>query len=245
MVFASLLGITISAAILLLGAGLLLKKSRHGAVLAVAIGIGAMALALLIQSIFQEIPFILVFESAKSLSIASSRYVALQKEYPFEIAAFLGIMAGLWQEGMKLFAVKYRKAQDAPWIGFGFAAVDIAVFVFGLLPGLSASGSAAAVGAFLLIGIVLQAPFSMMFHTGTAVFLKDGVARKKAPRNFFVAFLAHSYVDGMLDYVTIATVLLGFSYAAGELIVWIPSTAIALIFLAYLVRHKDLEAGQD
>jgi hypothetical protein len=56
MVLASLLGITISVAVMLLAAGLLLKKSRSGAVLAVMIGIGAMAIALVAQSIFQEIP---------------------------------------------------------------------------------------------------------------------------------------------------------------------------------------------
>jgi hypothetical protein len=179
------------------------------------------------------------------LSAASLKYVALQKEYPLAIAAFLGIMAGLWQEGAKLFAVKYRTVQDASWIGFGFAVVDIAIFVFGLLPGLSTSGTAAATGAFLLIGIVLQAPFSMIFHTSTAVFLKVGIARKKAPRNFLVTFLAHSYIDGMLIYITIATALLGFSYAAGELIVWIPSTIIALIFLAYMMRHIGSGAAQD
>ena len=90
-----------------------------------------------------------------------------------------------------------------------------------------------AISAISLIGIVLQSPFSMMFHTGTAAYLKSG-SEKKPLKNFIVAFLAHSYVDGMLVYVDIITGLFGFSLLYGELLVWIPSMVIATAFLFYL-----------
>jgi len=232
----SILGFAITGITIAIAALALPKKTGNKNIITVLlIGIGAMSLALIIQSIAQQIPYLYILTSLKSVSAANSRYVALEKAYPILIAAFLGIMAGFWQELAKFFSVRYFKHFDAPWIGFGFAVVDIAIFLFGLLPGLSASAKdITAISAVSLIGIILQSPFSMMFHTGTAAYLKSGNEKKKALKNFLVAFLAHSYVDGVLVYADIAVVLLGFSLFYSELLVWIPAMAIAVAFLLYL-----------
>lgn len=231
-----LIGISIAIITIMLAVILLPRRSKFP-ILAIVIGIVAMALALFIQSIFQEIPFLSILLSVNSLSKANAMYVDLEKAHPFLIAAYLGIMAGFWQEGTKLLAVKYNKDLVAHWVGFGFAVVDIAIFLFGLLPSLFVSDVTGAAIGITIIGIILQAPFSMMFHTGTAAFLKDGLKKGKWIRNFLVAAVTHSYVDGMLDLVTIETSLLGFSQSIGEIIVWLPSTLIGVAFFAYLLRY--------
>ena len=238
----SILGFAIAAITIAVAAWALPKKTGNKNIITVLlIGIGAMSLALIVQSIAQQVPYLYLFASLKSINAASSRYVALEKAYPILIAAFLGIMAGFWQELAKFFSVRYFKHFDAPWIGLGFAVVDISIFLFGLLPGLSASAKEiAAISAISFIGIALQSPFSMMFHTGTAAYLKSGSEKKKPLKNFLVAFLAHSYVDGALAYADIAVVLLGFSFFYSELLVWIPAMAIAFAFLLYLRAYtKD------
>jgi hypothetical protein len=235
----SILGFVIACITMIIAAWALPKKTKNKNILTIIfIGIAAMSFALIIESLTQQIPYLYLFVSLKSISAASSKYVAIEKADPLLIAAFLGIMAGFWQELAKFFSVRYFKHFDAPWIGFGFAVVDIAFFLFGLLPGLSASAQEiTAISTVSFIGIILQSPFSMMFHTGTAAYLKSGIEKKKSLRNFLLTFLAHSYVDGALDYADIAVVLLGFSFFYSELIVWIPAMIIAIVFLLYLRNY--------
>lgn len=145
------------------------------------------------------------------------------------MAAFVGLLAGFWQEAAKLFSVRRFGRFEAAWIGLGFALVDIFVFIYGLL-----RGSGSAITAAGLVGTVLQAPFSVMFHTGTAAWLKSGTESGHSFRNFVIAFLVHAYLDGSVAYATIQVALFGLSLVAGDFIVWLPSTAAAVAFLIYL-----------
>ena len=237
-----ILGIIFSIASFVAAFFLLPRKERVAT--ATIIGMAFMLGAIFIQGMLQSIPALyLIFIKGMGVRAGSAAYVALERSYPLLIAAFLGLMAGFWQELAKFFAVKYNSARLAPWVGFGFAAIDILIFLVSLAPGLNISASQeAAIGLASIIPVILQAPFSIAFHTGTAAFLKRGIeqGRAKSVRNFIIAVLAHAYVDGSLDYVTILIALLGLQHLLGDLIVWIPSVAIALVFLVYLTMYiKD------
>lgn len=233
------LGIVFSIISFIAAFFLLPRKERVAT--AIIIGMAFMLGAIFIQGILQSMPVLyLIFIRGLGAKAGSAAYVALERSYPLLIAAFLGLMAGFWQELAKFFAVKYNSERLAPWVGFGFAAIDILIFLVALAPGLNISASQeAAIGLASIVPVILQAPFSMAFHTGTAAFLKRGIGqdKTKAMRNLAIAILAHAYVDGSLDYVTISIALLGLQHLLGDLIVWIPSVAIALVFLAYLSRY--------
>ena len=233
------LGIVFSIISFIAAFFLLPRKERVAT--AIIIGMAFMLGAIFVQSILQSVPVLyLIFIKGLGAGAGSAAYVALEKSYPLLIAAFLGLMAGFWQELAKFFAVKYNSERLAPWVGYGFAAIDVMFFLVALAPGLNISASQeAAIGLASIIPVILQAPFSMAFHTGTAAFLKKGIEqdKTKAVRNLAIAILAHAYIDGSLDYATILIALLGLQHLLGDLIIWIPSVMIALVFLAYLSRY--------
>ena len=233
------LGIVFSIISFIAAFFLLPRKERVAT--AIIIGMAFMLGAIFIQGILQSMPVLyLIFIRGLGAKAGSAAYVALERSYPLLIAAFLGLMAGFWQELAKFFAVKYNSERLAPWVGFGFAAIDILIFLVALAPGLNISASQeAAIGLASIVPVILQAPFSMAFHTGTAAFLKKGIEqdKTKAVRNLAIAILAHAYIDGSLDYATILIALLGLQHLLGDLIVWIPSVAIALVFLVCLSRY--------
>lgn len=231
MISITILGTAVSLASVALMALYLNRMAGHErALVSSGIGIAAMAVALILQSITESSVYLYVlFSSGLSVHAANLSYVRIEMAYPWLIAAFVGLLAGFWQEIAKLFSVRRFRRPDAAWIGLGFAVVDVSVFVYGLLLG---SGSAMTVAA--LIGTVLQAPFSVMFHTGTAAWLRGGVESGHSLRNFLVAFLVHAYVDGSVAYSTIQVVLFGLPLITGDLIVWPPSIVAAVAFLIYL-----------
>ena len=105
--------------------------ARHGRVSWVLIGIGFMLLALLLQVLAQEAPFIIIIlTNIKWITAGAAPIIDLVvgfvKSHIYAMAIYMGFMAGVFQEVFKYLAVKGREPRSALYIGYGFALIDIA-----------------------------------------------------------------------------------------------------------------------
>jgi len=164
--------------------------------IALLIGISFMLIALLIQIFVQELPLlILILEYG--FSLAEKILASFELSYAFLYALFIGGTAALFQEGMKLFAVKLNEKEYAFWVGIGFSIIDISfIFLDVLLAGQKLQ-------SYQYILITLNILTSLIFHPGTAMLLKHGLISKKVKLYFPIAFIFHLLIDGGLIFSNI------------------------------------------
>ncbi|MEM0138219.1 MAG: hypothetical protein QW100_00625 [Thermoplasmatales archaeon] len=169
---------------------------------AILIGIAFMIIALIIESAIESIPALL-----EILKYGTKDYVTKLASFellnPVVYSVFIGLAAGVSQETMKYIAVDTRGKELAFWIGLGFAIVDIVFLMSEEL----LSGSLYRLTAKLIILTSLNIVFSLLFHPGTAEFLKAGRIIGKGIYYLAETFLIHGLVDGGLVYADIEAIL--------------------------------------
>ncbi len=159
--------------------------------IAVLIGISFMLIALLIQIFFEELPLlILILEYG--FSAAEKILANFELSDTFLYALFIGGTAALFQEVMKLFAVKLNEKEYAFWVGIGFSIIDISVIFLDVLL------ASQKLPSYEYILITLNILTSLIFHPGTAMLLKHGLISKKVKLYFPIAFIFHLLMDGGL-----------------------------------------------
>jgi hypothetical protein len=224
-----------------------LWRGKRGWVL---IGVGYMLLAIIIQSILQSIPAMLIvikalpsILSAKSVLEINALMLNLLKPYALWLSLYVGFMAGLCQEIARYFAVKDREPASALYVGYGFALIDIAVGISNSLVGvlaysfigpLTTSISHELLSVLLYVqyvGVAIQPLISFLFHPGASMFLRALQANKRGLRGLAVNIVAHTYADSFLVYLNNAVILglitNGLIFTALSSIFFITITAIA------------------
>ncbi|MEM0155881.1 MAG: hypothetical protein QW597_04690 [Thermoplasmataceae archaeon] len=168
-------------------------SSGKKAITAFLLGILFMFVALIVQSVFQVAPLFIFAEIHGSGITASAKaYSILERNNFIIFSIYLGAIAGILQETAKYVAVDTRNKFLTIFIGLGFAAVDIIdLLLLNIIAG-------AAYAGLLMILSVLNIIFSILFHTGTAAFLKSGLISGSGRVYLAVCIILHSAVDGGL-----------------------------------------------
>lgn len=188
------------------------SASKRETIIAFFLGIVFMIVALLVQSVFQSIPFF-VYISFHGFNITTAfeeSYAVLERNNFILFSIYIGSVAGILQEVTKYVAVDMRARKLSVPIGLGFAAVDIAYLAF-----VEFYSKSAFVGLAVIL-VCLNIIFSLIFHVGTATFLKSGLLSGSGRVSLAICILLHSAVDGGL-------------VAADYLIYFHPSDRLTLI----------------
>ncbi|MGC8663732.1 MAG: hypothetical protein ACP5SF_04270 [Thermoplasmata archaeon] len=164
-------------------------KGSRNKLIAILVGILFMLIALLIQIFVQELPSIIMIMEY-GISEAEKILTNFELSDIFLYALFIGGTAAFFQEIMKLFAVRFQEKEYAFWVGIGFSIIDISVIFIEIL--LSFRNLSFYEYAILLLNVAS----SLMFHPGTAMFLKHGLISKEVKIYFPIAFLLHLILDG-------------------------------------------------
>jgi hypothetical protein len=173
-----------------------LSASGFSDLRSVGLGILYMVVALIAQEIIQSLPAI-IFLFYHGFDVASliDLYPSLLKSYYIQYSIFIGVVAGSFQEGSTYVAVDTRGKKSALFIGLGFAVVDIAVLLAETLLG------GKPISRFESFLIFLNIVSPLMFHPGTATFMKWGLLMDKGRITLILSILIHAVVDGGLVYV--------------------------------------------
>jgi hypothetical protein len=209
------------------------------------VGLGAlyMVVALIAQQIIESMPAIIfLFYHGFNLTSLIDQYPLLLKSNYILYAIFIGGVAGSFQEGATYIAVDTRKKNAAFFIGLGFAVVDIVFLVIEILLG----GEPFSRFETFLIFLNIVSP--VMFHPGTATFMKWGWLVNKGRITLLLSILIHAVVDGGLVYVDYYTDfhqnlyhILAYEYWAMVLVI---SVAIFVTGISLLKKVEDVELPQ-
>ena len=165
------------------------------AIRGIGLGILYMVVALIGQQFVQSMPAIIfLFYHGFDVSSLSTLYPELIARNYILFSIFMGFIAGAFQEGSTYVAVDTRKKNVAIFIGIGFAVVDIAVLLVETL------FYRKPVSSFQSFIIFLNVLSPMLFHPGTATFMKWGRLVDKGKLTLLLSILIHSIVDGGLVY---------------------------------------------
>ncbi|MFP3045503.1 MAG: hypothetical protein RXR03_07870 [Thermocladium sp.] len=194
----------------------------------VFVGVGYMLLAILVQIPIQEIPTIITIIRSGIIGIMEA-----ERSGGLIIAIYAGSVAGLSQEIAKFFAVKDREPTASLWVGYGFAIIDVATIIASILATL-VTAPGAPLQLISLIGLLLNPMVSMIFHPGTAMFLRYSQGLGTSIRGLIMAILAHAYIDSYaaaLNYLAAFSVV-SQSYLYGlTTVMWSTALSISIIFL--------------
>ncbi len=172
------------------------STSGFSAIRAVGLGVLYMVVALMAQEFVESLPAIIfLFYHGFDVTSLIKLYPALLARNYIPYSIFIGGVAGSFQEGATYIAVDTRNKNAALFIGLGFAVVDIAVLLAETLLG----GKPVSEFESFLIFLNILSP--LMFHPGTATFMKWGRLMDKGRITLLLSILIHAVVDGGLVYV--------------------------------------------
>ncbi|WP_393971672.1 hypothetical protein OXIME_000248 [Oxyplasma meridianum] len=219
------------------------SASRFAGLRWMGLGVLYMVVALIAQEVIQSLPAIIfLFYHGFDVTYLIDRYPLILKSNYILYAIFIGGVAGLFQEGATYIAVDTRKKKAALFIGLGFAVVDIVFLVAETLFG------AEPVSRFQSFLIFLNIVSSLMFHPGTATFMKWGWLVNKGRITLLLSILIHAVDDGGLVYVDYYIGfqpnlyhVLAYEYWAMVMVI---SVAIFVMGISLLRKLEDTEIQQ-
>ena len=172
------------------------STSGFSTIRAVGLGVLYMVVALIAQEFVESLPAIIfLFYHGFDVTSLIKLYPPLLARNYIPYSIFIGGVAGSFQEGATYIAVDTRNKNAALFIGLGFAVVDIAVLLAETLLG----GKPVSEFESFLIFLNILSP--LMFHPGTATFMKWGRLMDKGRITLLLSILIHAVVDGGLVYV--------------------------------------------
>lgn len=203
---------------------------------AIGLGILFMVIALFVQEIVDDLP-LLGYLAIHNFDISLlANYVNVELSYPLEFGLYLGLVAALMQEIFKYIAVDTRKRQLALFIGLGFSVVDIAVLLTEtFLAGISQ------VSHFAAVLVILNTVSSILFHPGTATFMKWGRITGVGRLTLAISIALHTVLDGGVGFLDLYLAKHANQYHVDSIIFWIIAMSISIgIFIVGTRKVKSL-----
>ena len=213
----------------------------------VFIGVGYMILALVLQYLAQQAPFIvLLLSHLRDIMEFNELVSSIIKSNIFLVSIYVGSLAGVFQEVARYFAVKDRVVEASLYIGYGFALIDIAValiniLVISIIPtSLNPNAPITMLGVISLVGLLLQPLVSFLFHPGASMILRSMQASGHGLRGLALTIIAHAYMDSFNEYLNSAIlygVISSYSTILGLSLVYFTSiTLIPTLIFSYGLR---------
>ncbi|WP_069806737.1 hypothetical protein [Vulcanisaeta thermophila] len=177
----------------------------------VFVGLGYMVLALIFQSILQQIPeLVMIIMHLNSLITNSISIIELVKTFSIGnsvwLPLYIGFVAGLCQETARYFAVKGRLITSALYVGFGFSLVDIAVGLINMVVAMALS-KVGGLPLISIIGLSLNPLVSILYHPGASMYLRYAQELKRGLRGYVITLASHTYLDTAVSYLNIYAML--------------------------------------
>nr|WP_297506258.1 YhfC family intramembrane metalloprotease [Thermococcus sp.] len=162
------------------------RRQRWGELL---LGFAAFFIAIFVQNPLQQLPLLGI--GIRSNADVVSRGTA----FTVAVALWLGLIAGLVQEGVKYYLVKERKLREAVFVGLGFGVTE-AFFVAGVsVLMVTIHGGSPEVPLPTALLSLSERYFVTLFHVGTAVLLAYYAQKGLGKRGLLYMIGLHTVLD--------------------------------------------------
>mgnify|MGYP001773232510 CR=1 FL=1 len=189
----------------------------RGRVSWVLIGVGFMLLAVVLQSIAQGMPTLIIVLSHMGEAMVSGESIiglvqGFIKSNIYWLAIYMGFMAGVFQESFRYLAVRGREFMSTLYIGYGFALIDIAFAAVSILSSLLITTPVEFnvqqyVAVISIVGLALQPVISFSFHPGASMIINHYQSVGRGFLGLLLMVLVHAYIDSFTWYLDNAIAL--------------------------------------
>jgi len=158
------------------------------------LGLAIFLLAMFVQSPVQQLPLL-------AIGIKSNQDVILRGVvFTVGTAIWLGLIAGIVQEGFKYIFVKGKNLRKAVFIGLGFGITEVAMLLISQLIALILLGSSLEAPMDMALLSSIERYFAVLFHIATTMFLAYAYTQGYGKRGLIMMILLHTLIDSMAAY---------------------------------------------
>ena len=206
------------------------EKQRWGEFV---LGLAAFFIAMFVQSPIQQLP--LLGMGIKSNADIVARGIA----FTIGASIWIGLVAGVVQEGAKYILVKGKSLNTGLFMGLGFGITEVFVIAGAALAGALLTGEALDVPLGTALLSMIERYFVVLFHVGTGIYLAYAY-REGFGRSGLLAMIGvHTVIDSLSAYYQL-TKNVRVLYT-----VEVITAVVALVLLYYTIPKAKLELPQE
>ncbi|ASJ08459.1 hypothetical protein A3L11_04115 [Thermococcus siculi] len=167
------------------------RKQRWGEFL---LGLAAFFIALIVQNPLQQLPLL-------GMGIRENAdVIARGTAFTIGVSIWLGLVAGIVQEGVKYLLVKGKSLGTGVFLGLGFGITEVFVIAGTALATSVATGKPLDVSASNALLSLVERYFAVLFHVGTATYLAYAYREGYGKTGLLAIIGLHTAVDSMAAY---------------------------------------------
>lgn len=206
------------------------EKQRWGEF---ALGLAAFFIAMIIQNPVQQLPLL-------GMGIKSNAdVIARGTAFTIGVSIWLGLIAGIIQEGAKYLLVKGKSLNTGLFLGLGFGITEVFVIAGAALAGALATGKPLDVPLSTALISMVERYFVVLFHVGTGIYLAYAYREGYGKTGLLAMIGIHTVIDSLAAYYQL-TKSEPTMYA-----VEVISALVALGLLYYTIPKAKLELPKE
>ena len=158
------------------------------------LGLAAFFIAMVVQNPVQQLPLL-------GMGIKSNAdVIARGTAFTVGVSIWLGLVAGVVQEGIKYLLVKGKSLTTGVFLGLGFGVTEALVLAAMAVAGALATGASLEVSPGTAVLSMVERYFTVLFHVGTAVYLAYAYREGFGREGLITVVILHTIIDSLAAY---------------------------------------------
>lgn len=167
------------------------EKQRWGEFV---LGLAAFFIAMIIQNPIQQLPLL-------GMGIKSNAdVIARGTVFVIGVSVWVGLIAGIVQEGAKYLLVKGKSLNTGLFMGLGFGITEVFVIAGAALAGALATGKPLDVPLSTALLSMVERYFVVLFHVGTGIYLAYAYREGYGKTGLLAMIGIHTVIDSLAAY---------------------------------------------
>ncbi|WP_297089803.1 YhfC family glutamic-type intramembrane protease [Thermococcus sp.] len=167
------------------------EKQRWGEFV---LGLAAFFIAMIIQNPVQQLPLL-------GMGIKSNAdVIARGTVFVIGVSVWVGLIAGIVQEGAKYLLVKGKSLNTGLFMGLGFGITEVFVIAGAALAGALATGKPLDVPLSTALLSMVERYFVVLFHVGTGIYLAYAYREGYGKTGLLAMIGIHTVIDSLAAY---------------------------------------------
>lgn len=167
------------------------EKQRWGEFV---LGLAAFFIAMIIQNPIQQLPLL-------GMGIKSNAdVIARGTVFVIGVSVWVGLIAGIVQEGAKYLLVKGKSLNTGLFMGLGFGITEVFVIAGAALAGALATGKPLDVPLSTTLLSMVERYFVVLFHVGTGIYLAYAYREGYGKTGLLAMIGIHTVIDSLAAY---------------------------------------------
>jgi len=199
----------------------------------------AFILAMILQNPVQQLPLL-------GMGIRSNAdVVARGTVFTVEVSLWVGVVAGLIQEGVKYLLVRDKGTRTALFVGLGFGVTEVIFVAVTPIIAVAYAGGKIDVPVVQALLSMVERYFAVLFHVGSTVYLAYAARNGFGGKGFLTMAFLHGFVDTLAAYgqlLTLESEGLAMKFMLGVETIF---AVIAMALIAYTLSFARVKEPEE